>query len=159
VKTCSACRTPKDEGEFYKDKRRTDGLYPQCRKCASSSKKKSRSGRTQEQIDNDRAVIKHWRKQNPEKDAEHDRRAKFKKEFGITLERYEELLEEQCGVCAICGNGCTSGRRLAVDHAHDDTKQVRGLLCHRCNRGLGFFKDDLDLLEKAIRCLCQYRLD
>lgn len=63
-------------------------------------------------------------------------------------ERYEELLAEQLGVCAICMQKCTSRRRLAVDHCHE-TGRVRGLLCHRCNRGIGFLGDSRQLLLRA----------
>lgn len=67
----------------------------------------------------------------------------------MTLEQYEALLAVQGGRCAICGGVNPSGRRLSVDHAHA-TKQVRGLLCGLCNRGLGAFRDDPILLRKAI---------
>lgn len=74
--------------------------------------------------------------------------------YGITREEYENLVEEQKNVCRICGNPETSTRNgnvrlLAVDHNHT-TGKVRGLLCSRCNVGLGYFKDDPELLEKAI---------
>jgi len=46
--------------------------------------------------------------------------------------------------CTICGNEET----LVVDHDHK-TNQIRGMLCNHCNRGLGHFKDDPDLLEYA----------
>lgn len=47
---------------------------------------------------------------------------------------YDELLEAQGGVCAICGRPPKT-RRLHLDHDHK-TMRVRGLLCHRCNRAL-----------------------
>lgn len=53
---------------------------------------------------------------------------------GFTAEAYDAMLEAQGGGCAICGNPPKS-RRLHVDHDHK-TGAVRGLLCHRCNRGL-----------------------
>jgi hypothetical protein len=53
--------------------------------------------------------------------------------YGLTIARYEEMLEGQRGVCAIC-DGLPSGKNksLCVDHDHE-TGAVRGLLCHRCN--------------------------
>ena len=53
--------------------------------------------------------------------------------YGISLRQYEEMLKIGNGGCWICGNK-PSNRSLAVDHAHDETKLVRGLLCHLCNR-------------------------
>lgn len=46
--------------------------------------------------------------------------------------------------CVICG----SSEKLVVDHDHKSGK-IRGLLCNHCNRGLGHFRDDPDLLEFA----------
>jgi len=61
------------------------------------------------------------------------------KRYGITVAEYDALLEKQGGVCAICRKH--SKRRLCVDHCHR-TGTVRGLLCHRCNLGLGYLKED-----------------
>jgi len=54
--------------------------------------------------------------------------------YGLTEGEYDALLREQGGRCALCGQGPCCGRsRLAVDHRHDDSKAVRGLLCEKCN--------------------------
>ena len=64
-----------------------------------------------------------------------DGRDKYlRKRFGITLENYEQLLDKQRGLCAICGNK-PDNRRLAVDHNHN-TGEIRGLLCDYCNNVL-----------------------
>lgn len=68
--------------------------------------------------------------------------------MGLTRAEYDGLLRAQDGVCAICGWECSSGRRLAVDHDHR-TGKVRGLLCTKCNMGIGMFWDETDLLHKA----------
>ena len=82
-----------------------------------------------------------------------DRRSKLKK-FGLTLEDYELLLKNQNGVCAICKNRESSKMtsNLSVDHSHE-TGKVRGLLCARCNAGLGLLKDDIGCLQNAISYL------
>lgn len=81
--------------------------------------------------------------------------------YGLTLDVFDLMLENQDNRCAICrtdnpvGDGNTTTRKsfsFAVDHCHD-TGRVRGLLCNPCNRGLGFFKDDLTLLAKAVQYL------
>jgi hypothetical protein len=46
--------------------------------------------------------------------------------------------------CVICG----STEELVVDHCHK-TNTIRGMLCNHCNRGLGHFRDDPELLEFA----------
>ena len=77
-------------------------------------------------------------------------------QLGVTLEDYQRLLTAQGGVCAICGRPPREGgRRLDVDHDHR-TGAVRGLLDHRCNRGLGYFGDDPRRLEAAARYLRKY---
>jgi Recombination endonuclease VII len=72
--------------------------------------------------------------------------------FGITVEQYEAMLRIQGGRCAVCRNQPRT-RRLAIDHDHQ-TMAVRGLLCHRCNRGiLGHANDSVDLLRRAVEYL------
>ena len=81
------------------------------------------------------------------------------KSFGITEEDYEVILEQQRGVCAICGDGPNAhwvrsqkNKVLAVDHDHK-TGKIRGLLCAKCNAGLGAFLDNPKLLRKAVKYL------
>ncbi len=50
--------------------------------------------------------------------------------------------------CMICG----SEEKLVVDHNHKNNI-VRGLLCNHCNRGIGHFRDDPNILIKAITYL------
>lgn len=79
-----------------------------------------------------------------------ERKSKFKRTYGITFEQYESMLEAQGGGCAICHAKEPSNRTkfFAVDHCHE-TGKVRGLLCTKCNRGLGFFNDKSTLLQAA----------
>jgi hypothetical protein len=77
------------------------------------------------------------------------------KTYGISAKEYDAILRAQGGVCAICGRR-PGKRRFAVDHDHA-TGEVRGLLCpgseHGCNKGLGFFNDDVELLRRAVAYL------
>lgn len=65
--------------------------------------------------------------------------------YGLTLERYDQLLADQGNACAMCREPFKEGQRIVVDHDHSccDTKLrscgkcVRGLLCHPCNIALG----------------------
>lgn len=71
-------------------------------------------------------------------------------------EEYETLLQNQDSACAICGITAEEiGKRLIVDHDHE-TLKVRGLLCWRCNSGLGFFKDNQAHLAMAIEYLVKH---
>lgn len=70
------------------------------------------------------------------------------RDYGLTPEAYYELLDQQNHVCAICGGSDEVKGILSVDHCHE-TNRVRGLLCHRCNVGLGHFRDDPALLARA----------
>jgi len=78
---------------------------------------------------------------------------KLMKAYGITFEQYQAWNHEFNGVCHICDKPCPSKRRLAVDHEHSEQGLVRGLLCIKCNKGLGNFCDDIELMEKAIQYL------
>ena len=82
------------------------------------------------------------------------RAQKLKHKFGIDEAQYKAMLEKQGDTCAICTNTASNkeGDRLAVDHDHK-TGNVRGLLCAACNRGVGYFQDDPELLAEAIKYL------
>lgn len=70
--------------------------------------------------------------------------------IGATKGIYAALLHTQMGRCAICSaHYSTLSQRLSIDHCHK-TGVVRGLLCHQCNAGLGFFKDDASRLNAAV---------
>ena len=79
----------------------------------------------------------------------------FKKKYKIDLATYNKVLEEQGGVCAICKG--TWVRVLVVDHDHDCCPGeitcgncLRALLCGSCNAGLGWFKNDVAIMQSAI---------
>ena len=93
------------------------------------------------------------------------RRWRLQSLYGLTIERYGEILEEQGGGCAICGTTDPVGRRATrtdeqiyfhVDHDHE-TGLVRGLLCMECNTGLGKFRDEPERLLNALRYLARHR--
>ena len=72
--------------------------------------------------------------------------------YGIDEAGYQQLLKSQKGLCAICGTNDPHGKkhnRFHVDHCHE-TGMVRGLLCSRCNMGLGSFLDSIEIMNKAI---------
>ena len=85
------------------------------------------------------------------------RRHYYKKRYGITLEEYEQILEKQNAVCAICGesNNHKTQQHLHIDHNHK-TGKVRGLLCIRCNTIIGNCKENADVLRKAIKYIFKH---
>lgn len=74
--------------------------------------------------------------------------------YGLPGGTIEDVLERFGNRCGICGATESSGRKkeLHVDHSHE-TGQIRGLLCNHCNFGIGHFKDDVLLLQAAIKYL------
>lgn len=98
-----------------------------------------------------------WALANPDKVKD----ARLKRKYGIGIDQYNQLYEEQNGLCAICGKPETSSSRngkikeLSVDHNHR-TSAVRGLLCMACNQSLGGFKDNPEYLDNAARYLRKY---
>lgn len=104
-----------------------------------------------------KAHTKKCKKQSPPNKLYDDRHdGILRRNYGITLDEYNSMYAKQNGLCAICSKPDeVKGRRLAVDHDHE-TGQVRALLCGNCNRGLGNFKDDANMLIKATRYLVKY---
>jgi uncharacterized protein with PIN domain len=80
----------------------------------------------------------------------------LKRNYGITYTDYMVMHKEQNGKCSICnqeGFAMNPNQvKLVVDHDHE-TGEVRGLLCHNCNRALGLFKDNVSFLQTAIKYL------
>jgi hypothetical protein len=84
-------------------------------------------------------------------------RAKYR--YGIEPDVYKKIYNDQQGLCLICKkeNPDNKSKFLVIDHCHfSESKgimKIRGLLCGRCNKGLGFFNDDITLMKKAINYL------
>jgi hypothetical protein len=91
-------------------------------------------------------------KQRETEDPAHRRDLRLRRTYGITSEQYDEMLEAQGGVCAICGRP-PKNMPLNVDHDHK-TGLVRGLICWSCNhRVLGAVRDSIELLRAAMEYL------
>jgi hypothetical protein len=138
---CSACKNvyPIDNFNLIAEGRRSKKpnarIYAYwCKKCAEKSRKNKK-----------RLYVP--------KTKEEGWRVHLRKRYNITPDRYNEILEEQGGVCFICkGKETSVYSKLAVDHCHA-TMKIRGLLCSHCNKGLGNFRDKIELLEAAINYL------
>ena len=131
--TCSVCKETKPYDHFSQRKNRPKGYISHCKECDKSK------------------WAKRW---TPKMQREY----KLKAAFGLSLDDYQHMLDNQGGVCAICKKPETTKsntggeKNLAVDHCHL-TGKIRGLLCHHCNTGIGKFNDDVEMLKAAIRYL------
>lgn len=97
--------------------------------------------------------LKYKREQSKtEKGKQLNRKHNLKSCFGITPQQYNEMLKQQNGGCAICGEINKNGRRLSIDHDHE-TGKIRGLLCNKCNSVLGWAGDSIAALAGAIKYL------
>jgi hypothetical protein len=124
-KICLRCKVDKPLQEYRKHNAKADKLTIYCKDCL-------------------RDTDKLYEKNNRQKINDKKKRIKYK----LTKETYSNLmLVKQCSICK-------SETGLCIDHDHR-TGNVRGLLCNSCNIGLGFFKDDLQLLKTAIKYLKQ----
>lgn len=132
---CFKCRKTLSADNSYDDKSRPSGLQRECRDCCRKRKAE-------------------WHKTESGKRSAAN--TKLKRRFGITIDDYEKMYQEQGGSCLICGahESCNS-HRLAVDHCHE-TGKVRGLLCKSCNVGIGNLKDNYDLCLRAARYLLEF---
>lgn len=170
TKICSKCKKEKYISEFSKHIKGRNGIRPDCKKCnAEYSAERWKDPKVRERIN---AYEKEYRESacgslirkaysksysaKPEV-KERTRAHWFRTEYGITLEQYKEMYFRQNGNCLICGEhfeerGDNKLTTLHIDHDHE-SGQVRGLLCHNCNSGIGYLKEDVSLLQKAMNYL------
>ena len=79
-----------------------------------------------------------------------------RRRFGLTPKQYNEILEKQGGVCAICNRKNNNGTTLSVDHDHV-TGEIRELLCNNCNVTIGNCEENIDILMKIINYLIKHK--
>jgi hypothetical protein len=72
----------------------------------------------------------------------------LKTRYGIGLTEFDDMVERQNHKCAICQNVFTEDNDACVDHNHQ-TGKTRQLLCSFCNSGLGYFRDNPQILLEA----------
>lgn len=128
-KKCYRCKETKDIKDFAKNRVKKDGLQERCKDCRrehfANVGKFTRKPYTKEQ-----------------------KRRYLITSYGLTESEFLSILERQKYSCAICGSKDWGKESPSIDHCHE-TGRIRGLLCNMCNRGLGLFKDDYSILEKA----------
>ena len=148
MKKCTKCKVLKNHIFFHKKTQTKDGLNTVCKECWNASNKEWRKNNPTFGMKNYRS----WVQENPVKYKETTRK-KGLRQYGLSIEDWEDIFNKQNGVCAICNLPETvidkgTKRRLAVDHCHS-TGKIRGLLCTKCNKGIGLLNDSPEILDKA----------
>lgn len=134
VKFCPGCEDGVETRYFAENPLSQDGLSTYC-------------------YDHHTELLDAWRAENYGTYRSPKRKHELKKAYGITPDEYELMLDLQGFKCAICGTTEPGGKGMfAVDHNHE-TGDVRGLLCNRCNSGIGQLLEDVDILQAAINYL------
>lgn len=130
-KKCSSCKRRLHLINFYNSKTSLDSKRSQCKYCEKLRREEVRL-------------------LNPAKEYEMQREGNLRRKYGLSLADYKQLLYDQGGCCRICEKYLdeVSTSKVHIDHDHT-TGEVRGILCVTCNTGLGKFKDDPELLERA----------
>lgn len=138
-KLCNSCKQWKPLEEFVKAVNTTTGKASKCKECINGSRV--------ERWKNDPEFKKRHLKQN--------KKSRLKLRYGLSVEDYEGLILQQGNKCKICNvefDNNDKNKAARVDHNHQ-TEKVRSLLCVTCNVGLGYFKDNHELLFKASQYL------
>jgi hypothetical protein len=177
TKSCTTCNTehPATTEFFYADPKSRFGVSSKCKTCRNRQIKETRiqndsEQRREEGLEGARKQAREWRRNNPEKIKELDRKYKeenpeqraktykrhrLKKEYGMALEEHEATQIRQNFKCAICRKDIEdfSGKKIFhVDHDHF-SGEVRGLLCPHCNSMVGFSEDSPETLLSAAEYL------
>ena len=135
---CAKCKKVKTVDNFSKKTSSKTGYSYVCKQCHN---KYSREVWYIKNKDKQKLSSKKWKDKNKVRVLA----TKYNTEISVI----KKLLKESNGKCAICGEECSN---LHLDHNHK-TNKVRGFLCRKCNSGLGFFNDNITIVESAIKYL------
>lgn len=127
-KKCPMCEVVKSPEDFNRNKGAPDGRDAYCSPCRRAVMKTPRNAALQSEGQKRRLA-------DPERNVRQRRAVRsghLRRRYGITQERYDEMLVAQGGRCALCPDCIEEKRWFAVDHCHA-TGRVRGLLCNSCN--------------------------
>ena len=150
TKICKGCNIEKELELFYNSSRGIDGKERNCKLCRKERRRKKR-----------RSLSKKKKKIYLSNSSERGRRNLLKREYNLTVQDYDKMVEKQKGLCAICLKPETASfkgktKRLSIDHDHK-TEKVRGLLCGRCNNFIGLAKEDIEILLRAMGYLSKHK--
>lgn len=155
MKACTRCKQEKPFSDFYRQGHRYRSA---CKVCYAEHNREQNEKHADKRAAYDASRGPGWARNGSRERYEPTEAEKadshLRRTYGITAAEYEAILEKQGGVCAICSQECnrSTSERFCVDHDHE-TGLVRGLLCFKCNVGLGRFDDDIGRLNVAIAYL------
>lgn len=134
MKYCRSCKSRKEASLFFKDISKKDGRGTLCKECKTRK-------------------INSWKAKNTNKVLSYRRKTLLNK-YSLSEDDQAELLRKQQHKCKICDISFNSlhSKNMCIDHDHV-TNKVRGILCSNCNLLLGYSKDNISTLEKAISYL------
>lgn len=154
MKTCASCGETKPVTDFHRKKASRDGLHTYCKPCT----KARNSAWVKANRDKHRETCAKWYAQNKTKANAVQSCWHYRKSYGITKQQFLDLVAAASGKCRICNTPVVVGSRAlngaVLDHSHA-TGQIRGVLCHACNKGLGLFADDPIRLQQAVAYLSE----
>lgn len=153
MKRCSSkyCQNnnPQELSNFYRDKSNRDGLTNRCKQCCSISAIKTYK---KYQKEYDRRKVEYWSDKKEKLNAIR-KKAHLKHRYKIDIEQWNQMYENQKGLCKICGVHSSELKiSLVVDHCHK-TNAIRHLLCTNCNWLIANAKEDVQILKSAISYL------
>ena len=93
-----------------------------------------------------------WNRENKKRRAPVLQKSNYKKRYGLTIEQKQAMIDNQDGKCAICQSDLETTHNVCVDHCHS-TNQIRGILCRKCNLGIGHLNDSIEILKSAQKYL------
>ena len=143
MKICTVCGEEKSPDLYYNLRASPDGKAYRCKAC-------------------DNAAVAAYRVKHKQRQLRQQRESSWKFKYNINRDGFEQMWENQQGRCAICSvkltnvesDGISKNRHntACVDHCHS-TGMVRGLLCAKCNKGIGLLGDSAESLYKAFKYL------
>ena len=140
MKFCRKCGDSLTSDNWFPSSMRSYNY--ECKVCAVKRNSLNRKKRGEEYLEKRRAYGKTRVRKN--------RCANLQRTYGITAEEWDRLFESQGSCCKICKTKDKPKSGWHTDHCHEEGF-IRGILCHSCNTGIGKLKDDVMLLERAIK--------
>lgn len=139
-KTCISCREVKPLTDFYsvKEGKRSQRPHSYCKPCTNRKQRE-------------------WDKSHPDRVKARSRRYNLKREYGMSIEDFDQMLARQDGRCSICLSPSPKWKHgWNIDHCHK-TGKIRAILCSNCNKTLGLLGESIPTLHRMIQYIEQHQ--